>query len=92
MHGTRHSDRHQTLGSEGLGGLGGWAAAAIGSFEVGPLLVLEGSLLGDEAFEAGEPLGVEATLGDGEADGATRLPIVLAVAEAALVHQLEDVG
>jgi hypothetical protein len=56
------------------------------------LFVLDGGLLVDETFEVGEAFGIKAALGDGKADRTTRLAIVLAVPEAALIHQLEDVA
>ena len=71
---------------------GAAAAAAVGRLLLGPLLGLEGGLLGDEAFEAGEAGGVEAPVVDRGPHRAARLLVVLAVAEAALVHEVEDVG
>ena len=67
-------------------------AAAIGVAITCSLLGLEGGLLGDEALEAGEAIGVEAALGDGLAHRAAGLLIVLAVPEPAVLHQVEHVG
>ena len=56
------------------------------------MLLLEGGLLGDQALEVVEALGIEAPLFDRQTDGAAGFAIVLAVSEAALVHQLEHVA
>ena len=68
------------------------AAAAVAGLQPGPLLGLQRHLLGDEPLEAGEAVGVERAVVDGRPHGAARLLVVLAVAEPAVLHQLEDVG
>ena len=93
----RRRPRPRRLVRLGVGGLLGRrdraaAAAAVGGLDLGPLLLLQRRLLGDEALEAGEAVGVEATLLDGRPHGAARLLVVLAVPEPAVLHQLEDVG
>ena len=69
-----------------------WHTAAVGVLVLRPLLGLERGLLGDEAFEVVEPIGVERPVLDRLAHGAARLLVVLAVTEPAVIHQLEDVG
>ena len=59
---------------------------------LGPLLLLQRRLLGHEALEAGEAIGVEAAVVDRRPHGAAGLLVVLAVPEPALVHQVEHVG
>ena len=56
------------------------------------LLGLQRGLLGDEPLHAVEPLRVEPTVGHRCAHGAIGFVVVLAVAEATVIHQLEDIG
>ena len=92
----RLRERSSSSSSSGSSLLGGrrraTAAAAVAGLLLRPLLLLQGRLLGDEALEAGEAGGVEAAVGDRRPHRAARLLVVLAVPEAALVHEVEDVG
>ena len=64
----------------------------VGGLVPRPLLVLQRRLLGDEALQVGEAVGVEPAVVDRLAHRTPGLLVVLAVAEPALVHQLEHVG
>ena len=68
------------------------ASATVAAPEELLLLGFEGGFLGHEVLEAGEPARGETPVVDGGANGAAGLLVVFAVAEPAVVHQVEHIG